>query len=134
VPGADGITFTLQNTGYGALNSINPKFSAVFDTWLDGPGSSDTFGFVSVCSFNCGPTVPEILPFNIEDGQYHPTKFQWNPVDSSMTVTIGSYTKTMTGVDLDAVLGSTDVIFGFTGNTGWQTNEQKVCIKQVSNA
>jgi Bacterial lectin len=137
--GADGIIFTLQTQGFDALhraggdlgnNNIFPRFVAVFNTWS--PENSDAL--VSNCNSTlCGRSPWQNIGIELENAQYIPVQFKWDPYNNlTFTVMVGSnFTFQTSGIDLQSILGSTHVIWGFTASTGSEYNVHRVCIKKV---
>ena len=146
-PGADGIAFVLQNQGPETLglkggglgfSGIAPSIGVEFDTYQNGGLSGDPPGdhiaLVRDGKLNTGRlTDPLELGYNLEDGKFHPVKFEW--IDSIQTIRVtvdGTLVLTKSSVDMASWLGSSGFAYlGFTSSTGNATNRHEVCIKSI---
>ncbi len=145
--GADGIALVFQTTGpqincggtgsgMGALG-INNSFIIEFDTWNNGFSWSDPPQDHIAIDINGdirNPIFgPEILP-NIEDGQLHFVKVNWDP-------TLDLFKLQFDGVEyfafnyniIDIVFnGETEVYWGATSSTGGSNNLQYLCFNSIT--
>jgi hypothetical protein len=144
--GADGITFTMQNSaaGINALGATGSSLGASgisnsviveFDTFNNGAGVNDIADDHTAISLNGNLTAPVAGPIdasatsvNIEDGAYHSIRVTWNASTKTLSVYFdGSLRLTYTNDLVTNVFGSNMVYWGFTSSTGLYTNTQTVC-------
>ncbi len=144
--GADGVTFTLQNTAAGnqaignlggglGSEGLNPAVSIDFDTYANGAS------YLDLVTDHTAIYDPASVPFtligaeihdlgNIEDNQYHEVVFDWDPSTNTFDyyfdgVLEESLVRDFINQDFN---GDSNVHYGFTGATGGAKNLQKVCI------
>ena len=145
--GADGLVFVLQDMGLNAAGTggggigyqdIAPSFGVEFDTWQNGQFADpwfDHIGFISGGSTNHnppsglgGPVQANPTNTNIEDGADHPVRIIWEPASQMLSVLFDCELRLAEQVDLPAIIGTTDVIWGFVASTGGANNEQRFCL------
>ncbi|PSU23543.1 L-type lectin domain-containing protein [Photobacterium kishitanii] len=144
--GADGVTFTLQNSPLGnnaigqlggglGSQGLDPAITIDFDTYYNGAS------YLDITNDHTAIYDPASIPFtrigatthdlgNIEDGQYHEVILDWDPTTNIFTYYFdGMLKETLTRdfINLD-FNGDSNVYYGFTGATGGAKNLQKVCI------
>jgi len=154
--GADGMTFALRDPdspalggggsfmGYGgnfANPAIEPSVAVEMDTYQSGagsPGAGDpTYdhlaihrdGNLSHLSANAlaGPTAA-VPPFgNIENGVEHHLRVTYDATSLLMTVYFDCNERLSEVIDLEDILGATEVKWGFTASTGGLSNLHRVC-------
>ncbi|WP_305372398.1 L-type lectin domain-containing protein [Photobacterium leiognathi] len=144
--GADGVTFTLQNTAAGnqaigqpggglGSQGLDPAVTIDFDTYANGAS------FLDLVNDHTAIYDPASVPFtligaeihdlgNIEDNQYHEVVFDWDPSTNTFDyyfdgVLEESLVRDFINQDFN---GDSNVHYGFTGATGGAQNLQKVCI------
>jgi Bacterial lectin len=139
--GGDGMVFTLQTQGLDALgtpsgesgsNGITPQYGVLFRTWSG--DAFDYIGFLSNCTESyCGKSPEVKVGLELEDGQDHLVKFDWNPSNNNkMTVVIDSqYTFSQENINLQGILGSNEAVWGFTASSGAVSNYHKVCFRNL---
>ena len=138
-PAANGITFTIQNSGANALGGMGgglgyggiPQSVAIkFDLWNSaGEGSNSTGLYIN----GAQPTVPAInlngTGINLHDGDYIDATMTYDGTTLIMTlvdeVTLASWTQPF-AVNIPAVIGSNTAYVGFTGSTGALSASQKI--------
>ena len=148
--GADGIVFVMQSVGPAAIGvaggglgfeGFNPSFGVEIDTWQNvdvGDPVADHVAFLrdgvnlhTAPYFNLAGPVPARLDgANIEDGQPHAFKLEWDPVLQIMRFYFDCEERLVLQEDIigDIFNGQSDVWWGFTGSTGGSSNQQSVCI------
>jgi Legume lectin domain/Chitobiase/beta-hexosaminidase C-terminal domain len=146
-PSADGMTFTIQNTGVTALGpaggglgygpdtpggspgigkSVAIKFD-IFDNDGEGPDSTGLY------TNGVSPTMPSTnlssTSINLHSGDTFAVHMVYNGTVLTMTitdgVTNGIFTTSFT-VNIPSIVGANTAFVGFTGGTGGQTSSQKV--------
>ncbi|AUC79304.1 hypothetical protein CW736_07860 [Nonlabens sp. MB-3u-79] len=153
VNGADGLTFVLKNNPtpiIGALGGgmgyegIPNSFAVEFDTWQNGQLGDPTFDHIAMVSAGqnnhnlaqnlAGPIVASTTSNNVEDGQEHDVRIEWNATAQTMSVYFDcSLRLSYTGDLISQVFGgSVFTYFGFTGSTGGAANLQRVCFDYIS--
>ncbi|KPA53167.1 hypothetical protein VT25_08000 [Photobacterium leiognathi subsp. mandapamensis] len=144
--GADGVTFTLQNTAAGnqaiglsggglGSQGLDPAITIDFDTYANGAS------FLDIANDHTAIYDPASVPFtligtethdlgNIEDNQYHEVVFDWDPTTTTFDYYFDGLLKESLVRDFiaDDFNGNNNLHYGFTGATGGATNLQKVCI------
>jgi Legume lectin domain/Chitobiase/beta-hexosaminidase C-terminal domain len=146
-PDADGITFTIQNTGLNALGpvggglgygpdapggsaGIGKSVAIKFDLYNnDGEGTNSTGLYTNGAS----PTVPatDLTPsgINLHSGDTMSVNMVYNGTTLTTTITDGvantSFTTNWT-VNIPQIVGGNTAYVGFTGGTGGLTASQKV--------
>ena len=138
-PSADGMTFTIQNVGPGALggdgkrlgyagikNSLAIKFD-LFNNAGEGPNSTGLF------LDGATPTVPAInltgTGINLHSGDYIDAHITYDGTTLSMTLTDGLTLATWSTswtINIPATVGGNTAYVGFTAGTGDNSSSQKV--------
>ena len=146
-PGADGFTFTIQNSGLNALGLAGgglgyasdtpggtpgiPKSVAIkFDIYSNQGEGSDSTGLYTN---GASPTIPSInltnTGINLLSGDTFNVHMVYNGTTLTMTITDGvtnaSYTTSWT-INIPQTIGSNTAYVGFTGGTGGQSASQKI--------
>ncbi len=148
--GADGITFTLQQSGTNIGNfggglgilGITPSFIVEIDTYQNtgaAPGGfsyndppEDHIGILQNGDLdNTGANAlagPALLP-NVEDGNWHVLRVVWDAATSTFTVYFdGVQQAQYTGDLINSIFGGDPMVYwGFTGSTGGLNNVQSFC-------
>ncbi|WP_308873452.1 SdrD B-like domain-containing protein [Thiothrix subterranea] len=155
--GADGMTFTLQNTGSSAIGQ-NGRGLGSADTW-SGVGTTDYYGISPSLvveldtyhnidagwndlsndhlavylngdgrhSANTNKLAAPVDLGNIENNAYHDLRVTWNPTSKTLTTYFDGVQRTSTVVDLVNKLGTNTPFWGYTAATGALTNRQAIC-------
>jgi len=148
--GADGVVFVLQSVGPFALGEsggglgfegFNPSFGVEVDTWQNADLSDVAADHVAMLrdGFNnhnlpynnlAGPVSARADGGNIEDGQAHRFRVEWNPEDEEVKLYFDCELRLSLNIDLitEIFSGNSQVWWGFTGSTGGSSNNQEVCI------
>ena len=151
--GADGLTFVIKNNptplignvgggmGYeGIANSI----AVEFDTYQNNVLSDPFFDHIAIVSGGnnfhtsaqnlAGPIVASATSNNIEDGQEHDVRIEWNAATTTMSIFFDCNLRlSYTGDLINQVFaGSNITYFGFTGSTGGLANLQSLCFDYIS--
>jgi gliding motility-associated-like protein len=146
--GADGISFTMQNSSAGynaygttgsfmAYDGISPSLNFEIDTW---DNSSNGYPDIaadhlainkdgSVFNVVSGAVPASNSGRNIEDGQCHKFRIKWVPSTYNINVFFDDTLRINKTYDIiDSVFGgATQVIWGFTGASGSLSNRQSFC-------
>ncbi|MFT6197929.1 MAG: hypothetical protein ACJAXY_002272, partial [Nonlabens sp.] len=151
--GADGLTFVLKNNptpiignlgGGMGYEGIPNSFAVEFDTWQNGELGDPTFDHIAMVSAGqnnhnlaqnlAGPILASTTSNNVEDGQEHDVRIEWNATTQTMSVYFDcSLRLSYTGDLISQVFGgSVFTYFGFTGSTGGAANLQRVCFDYIS--
>ncbi|WP_292892492.1 L-type lectin-domain containing protein, partial [Nonlabens sp.] len=151
--GADGLTFVMKNNptpvignlgGGMGYEGIPNSFAVEFDTWQNGQLGDPTFDHIAMVSAGinnhsvaqnlAGPVVASATSNNVEDGQEHAVRIEWNGATETMSVYFDcSLRLSYTGDLINQVFaGSVFTYFGFTGSTGGAANLQRVCFDYIS--
>ena len=138
-PGADGITFTIQNNGptalggfggqlgYGSIpNSVAIKFD-LYNNAGEGPDSTGLY------INGATPTMPAInltaTGINLHSGDYFNATLTYDGSNLTLTLTDAITLATWSHVfvvNIPAIVGGNTAYVGFTGGTGGQTSSQKL--------
>ncbi|HEY2819587.1 MAG TPA: chitobiase/beta-hexosaminidase C-terminal domain-containing protein [Candidatus Acidoferrum sp.] len=146
-PGADGMTFAIQNTaltalgpaggglGYGPSDpggaaGIGKSIAIKFDLYdNDGEGNNSTGLYTNGAS----PTVPSTSlstsSINLHSGDEFAVHMVYNGTTLSMTITdgvTGAVFSTSFNVNIPSIVGGNTAFVGFTGGTGGLTASQKI--------
>lgn len=149
--GADGIVFAFQSNGTASLGAlgeyigyggINNSFAVEFDTWQNVTPAqggqnhadpvADHVGFLSNGNtFHFGANSHGLYPLavDIENGAWLPATFMWDASAQTLSVTFMGNTYMYTG-NIAALIGSSNVYWGFTAATGLGVNDHRVRILQ----
>jgi hypothetical protein len=138
-PNADGITFTIQNSGPNALGNpggglgsqnIGKSVALKFDLYNSaGEGTSSTGIYLNGAT----PTVPstDLLSHGIQlhSGDTFKVQLSYNGTNLSLTITDTVTAATFTTafpVNISGTVGGTTAYVGFTGGTGGATAIQQI--------
>jgi gliding motility-associated-like protein len=146
--GADGISFTLQNSAAGfnafgftgsfmAYDGISPSLNFEIDTWDNTNNSYPDIAADHVAINKNGSVFNVVAPAiaasnsgkNIEDGKCHKFRIKWVPSTYNINVYFDDTLRiNKTYNIIDSVFGGTNqVIWGFTGASGSFSNRQSFC-------
>ena len=149
--GADGLTFVMKNSpvpligGLGGgmgYQGIPNSFAVEFDTWQN--TSDPSFDHIAMVSGGvndhsspqnlAGPVAASATSINVEDGQEHDVRIEWNGASQMMKVYFDCDERLIYTGDLinQVFAGSVFSYFGFTGSTGGAANLQRVCFDYIS--
>ncbi len=149
--GADGIAFVLQpvstsigsNGGGLGYLGITPSVAIEIDTYQNGnygDPAADHIGIQSngdvdhgTANNLAGPVAALASSGNIEDGQNHLLRVNWNAGTQTLEAYFdGVLRVTYTGnIVANIFSNSPNVYWGFTGSTGGSINEQRFCLSIV---
>ena len=145
-PAADGMTFTIQNTGLtalgpvggglgygpdtpGATPGIGKSLAIKFDLYSnDGEGANSTGLYTNGAS----PTVPSVdmsSTINLHSGDTFSAHMVYNGTTLTLTLTdgvTGAVFTTSWTVNIPSIVGANTAFVGFTGGTGGLTSSQKI--------
>lgn len=138
--GADGITFTIQNTGLTALGlaggslgyeGIGKSVAVKFDTYSNsGEGDSSTGLYQNGAS----PTIPftalaGTTGIDLHSGDTFAVHMTYDGTTLAMKITDGVTNAVFNqswGVNIPSIVGANTAYVGFTGGTGGLTSSQKI--------
>ena len=156
--GADGFAFVMrtpgtaisgtsgEGLGYGA---ISPSFAIEFDTYSNG-GTAGTTPYTGISVgdpgndhlayhrlgnyTSTGRVGANIDLGNIEDNAWHDVEIDWNATTKTLSTYLDGVLKRTEVRDIVALdlLGNPLIYFGFTASTGGSTNEQAVCVQEIT--
>src|SRR5271155_4453717 len=138
-PSADGMTFTIQNVGTGALggaggslgyDGIGESVAIKFDLYSNAGEGPDSTGLYTD---GAAPNVPAInlssTGINLHSGAPMAVDIAYNGTNLSLkitdTVTLATWSDTF-AVNIPAIVGGDTAYVGFTGGTGGLTSSQQV--------
>jgi gliding motility-associated-like protein len=148
--GADGICFVLQTVGTSAIGesgggmgylNFGTSLGIEFDTWANGDYNDPGYDHIAIekngdlnhNSVNniAGPILADAFSQNIEDGEDHVVRIEWNPDNHSLRVYFDCVFRLQGDIDLvNAIFqGNSFVYWGFTAATGGAVNVQSVCLQ-----
>jgi hypothetical protein len=150
VNGADGLCFVMHTQGTAAIGAsgggmgylnFGTSFAVEFDTYQNAnPYSDPAFDHIAIqrngnVNHNTidnlgGPVQMAAFNANTEDGQYHPVRLIWDPINYLFSVYFDCELRLQTTVDIieDVFSGQNLVNWGFTAGTGGLSNIQSVCL------
>ncbi|MFM2228510.1 MAG: hypothetical protein RL664_1853 [Bacteroidota bacterium] len=150
VNGADGLCFVMHTQGTAAIGAsgggmgymnFGTSFAVEFDTYQNSnPYSDPAFDHVAIqrngnVNHNTidnlgGPVQMSAFNANTEDGQYHPVRLIWDPINFLFSVYFDCELRLQTTIDIieDVFSGQNMVNWGFTAGTGGLSNIQSVCL------
>src|SRR5271155_1473840 len=138
-PSADGMTFTIQNVGTGALggaggslgyDGIGESVAIKFDLYSNAGEGPDSTGLYTD---GAAPNVPAIdlssTGINLHSGDPMAVNITYNGTNLSLTitdtVTLATWSDTF-AVNIPAIVGGDTAYVGFTGGTGGLTSTQRI--------
>jgi hypothetical protein len=146
-PGADGFTFTIQNTGLAALGpaggglgygpdtpgaaaGIGKSVAIKFDIYGNAGETTDSTGLYTNGASPTTPYVDLVAPgINLHSGDTFSVHMAYNGTTLTMTITDGvtnvSYT-TSWAVNIPQIVGANTAFVGFTGGSGGLSSSQKI--------
>lgn len=145
--GADGIAFVLQpistnvgTTGGGlGFGNVTPSVGVTIDTWQNTDNNDPDFDHIAIqrdgeLNHNspnnlAGPVTAISNGPNIEDGQWHLLRIEWNATTKLYKASIDGVERVSVTIDLINVIfkGDPMVFWGFTASTGGSVNLQRFC-------
>jgi hypothetical protein len=148
--GADGMCFVLQTVGTGAIGAngggmgylnFGTSLGIEFDTWQNGDYDDPGFDHIAIekngdINHNspnniAGPVQADVFDQNIEDGEDHIVRIEWDPDLESLRVYFDCVFRLQGDIDLVNTIfqGNSLVYWGFTAATGGAFNNQSVCLQ-----
>ena len=143
--GADGIAFVMQplSTDQGSSGGgigyagITPSVAVEFDTWFNSENSDPFSNDHAAVTYNGDVSghLNSVDLNNIEDGNWHPVKIEWDPNLKTLKVTFDGVVIITHIKDVinDIFNSSPYVYYGFTAATGGSVNNQSVKILESCN-
>lgn len=149
---ADGIVFVLTNNpnglgqaggGLGYAGGNQPYSLAVeFDTWENGDVGDPSYDHIGIESgglvtHNIAPPVPALANSgNIDNCQQYAVRIVWNVNTNTFQVYFNGVLRqsiVIPNIVTTYFAGNPIVNWGWTGSTGGGTNDQQVCVQNISN-
>ena len=151
--GADGMALVFKTTpdaaigelgGYLGYGGINNSLIVEFDTWRNGDLGDPFYDHLAImkngnASHNsadnlAGPVQASSSSANIEDGNFHDVKVQWDATAQVLSVFFECELRLTLTEDIKNTIfgGDNSVFFGFVGSTGGARNRQEVCFNSIS--
>lgn len=150
VNGADGLCFVMHTQGTAAIGAsgggmgylnFGTSLAVEFDTYQNSsPYSDPAYDHIAIqrngnVNHNtvdnlAGPVQMSAFNANTEDGQYHPVRLIWDPINTIFTVYFDCELRLQASVDIinSVFSGQNLVNWGFTAGTGGLSNVQGVCL------
>jgi gliding motility-associated-like protein len=145
--GADGIVFVLQpiSTNIGSVggglgfSGVTPSIGITIDTWQNANNEDPPYDHISIQKNGdlthttpnnlAGPVTALQGRDNIEDGQWHLLRIEWNPTSKLLRTSMDGVERLSSTVDLikNVFNGDPMVYWGFTASTGGAKNLQRFC-------
>jgi gliding motility-associated-like protein len=145
--GADGLTFALQadSTALGyegagmGFHGIDSSIAVVIDTYQNDEQNDPPYDHVTIMSNGdvyhlsadnlAGPVMALSNSPNIKDCKWHLLKVEWQPLDSTLKVSIDSVLRLTLQKDIiHSVFNDHPIVYwGFTAGTGYIGNVQEMC-------
>lgn len=145
--GADGMVFVIQDVGINAVgdngggmgySGFSPSIGVEFDTWQNTNRADPSYDHIALVTNGnvnhnavtniAGPVQADVNSINIEDGENHDVRFQWNPVSNRFQVYFDCELRIDVLYDLENVFSTPLAWWGFTGATGGAWNSQSICV------
>jgi len=147
--GADGMVFVFQQVsnvvigedgGDIGFGGFQPSLGVEFDIYQNGNRSDPVFDHIAIISDGsvdhnsdenlAGPVQASASEPNIEDGEDHVVQISWDPDSQLFSVRFDCELRVEADVDLvnDVFEGDPVVFWGFTGATGGQVAEMRLCL------
>lgn len=147
--GADGMVFVMQQVGNNVIGNagagmgfegFSPSLGVEFDSFQNIDFGDPAFDHMAI-SVNgnanhnlsgnlAGPIQISPTSDNVEDGQEYIIDISWEPMLNLFTVSVNCEIRLQVTVSLQFVVfpGNPEVFWGFTGATGGEFNEQRICL------
>lgn len=154
VDGADGMALVFKRNANPELGfsggglgyaTISPSLVVEFDTYQNGDLNDPTWDHISIMSNGnpdhnngvtnlSGPIQASATSLNIEDGNLHEVKIEWQAATNTLSVYFDCVLRLTLIQDVKSTIFSGDdtVFFGFVGSTGGLTNIHEVCFNSIS--
>lgn len=147
--GADGMVFVFQqvsntvvgvNGGDIGFGGFQPSLGIEFDIYQNGNRGDPAFDHIAIISEGsvdhnsgsnlAGPVQASATEQNIEDGEDHIVQISWDPETQLLSCRFDCELRVETNTDLinDIFGGDPVVYWGFTGATGGQVAEMRLCL------
>jgi gliding motility-associated-like protein len=151
--GADGMALVFKTTpdavigdsgGHVGYGGINNSLIVEFDTWKNGNQGDPSYDHLAIMKNGnpshdsadnlAGPIVASSSNANIEDGNFHEIKIEWDAAAKVFSVFFDCQLRLTITEDIKNTIffGDSSVYFGFVGSTGGATNLQQVCFNSIS--
>lgn len=147
--GADGMVFVMQQVGNDVIGvpgggmgfeGFSPSLGVEFDSFQNVDFGDPAYDHMAVLTNGnpnhnlaqnlAGPVPISSTNDNVEDGQDYIIDIAWDPMLSLLTVSVNCEVRLQVNVSLQFVVfpGNPEVFWGFTGATGGEFNEQRICL------
>ncbi len=145
--GADGMAFVLQQFGssYSPLAGgpdfaiLNPSIIVEFDTWNNQNYNDINDDHIAILKdgssdHNINSLLSPVSLGNIEDGNWHTTTINWDPLLQNLTIDFDGAQVAILNYDMvqNVFNNNSAVYWGFTATTGGSNNNQSVRFTNTS--
>ena len=147
--GADGMVFVMQQVGNDVIGvpgggmgfeGFSPSLGVEFDSFQNVGFGDPVFDHVAIATNGnpnhnlpgnlAGPVPISSSSGNVEDGQDYIIDISWDPAINQFTVSVNCEIRLQINISLQFAVfpGDPLVFWGFTGATGGEFNEQRICL------
>lgn len=147
--GADGMVFVMQQVGNEVIGvpgagmgfeGFSPSLGVEFDSFQNVSFGDPAFDHLAINTNGnpnhnlvgnlAGPVPISPTSDNVEDGQDYVIDISWDPSSNTFSVSVNCEVRLQVNVNLEFFVfsGSQEVFWGFTGATGGEFNEQRICL------
>jgi gliding motility-associated-like protein len=147
--GADGMVFVMQQVGNDVIGvpgggmgfeGFSPSLGVEFDSFQNVGFGDPAFDHMAISTNGnpnhnlpanlAGPVAISPTSDNVEDGQDYIIDISWDPAINQFTVSVNCEVRLQINISLQFAVfpGNPEVFWGFTGATGGEFNEQRICL------
>ncbi|MCZ4408368.1 gliding motility-associated C-terminal domain-containing protein [Cryomorphaceae bacterium 1068] len=147
--GADGMVFVMQQVGNDVIGvpgggmgfeGFSPSLGVEFDSFQNVGFGDPVFDHMAISTNGnpnhnlpgnlAGPVPISPTSGNVEDGQEYIIDISWEPSLNQFTVSVNCEIRLQVNISLQFAVfpGNPEVFWGFTGATGGEFNEQRICL------
>lgn len=147
--GADGMVFVMQQVGNDVIGvpgggmgfeGFSPSLGVEFDSYQNAGFGDPPYDHIAInTNGNPNHNLPQNLagPIqisptsdNVENGLEYIIDISWDPAISQFSVSVNCEVRLQVNISLQFAVfsGSSEVFWGFTGATGGEFNEQRICV------
>ncbi|MFT4770953.1 MAG: gliding motility-associated-like protein [Cryomorphaceae bacterium] len=147
--GADGMVFVMQQVGNDVIGvpgggmgfeGFSPSLGVEFDSYQNLGFGDPAFDHMAISTNGnpnhnlpqnlAGPVQISPTSDNVEDGQEYVIDISWDPAINLFSVSVNCEVRLQVNISLQFAVfaGNPEVFWGFTGATGGEFNEQRICV------